>query len=86
MGDKNLYQNEYNAKLDEIVLLSSEDSHYSMPKGANVLNIDYYTVAVDEETREIKEKALETAILKAKANGKKYIIAVSNSLPSFASS
>jgi len=33
---RNLFMNEYQAKADEIVILSSEDTHYSIPKVSNM--------------------------------------------------
>lgn len=68
----------FNAKLDEIVILASEDTHYSIPKAANLLQIDWYKIPVGFKNREIDKMALENHILEAKNKGKKYFIAVSN--------
>lgn len=75
---RNLYKREFNAKQEEIVVIYSEDSHYSMPKGANILNLDTAIIAVDFLTREIKEDDLEEIIIKLKEEGKKYFIVVAN--------
>ena len=75
---RNYFMNEFDAKLGEIVLVASEDTHYSIPKGANLLQIDRISVPVDFETRAINEEQLEELLLIAKANGKKYFIIVSN--------
>lgn len=75
---RNYFMNRFNAKLDEIVLVASEDTHYSIPKGANLLQIDRINVPVDFKTRAIDKHQLEELLLIAKANGKKYFIVVSN--------
>ena len=64
--------------MDEIAILASEDTHYSIPKGANLLMLDWLKIPVDFENREIDKIALEKIIIKAKKNGKKYFIVVSN--------
>jgi len=75
---RNYFMNKLDAKLHEIVIIASEDTHYSIPKGANVLMLDLLKIPVDFENRQIDVFALETIILKAKNNGKKYFIVVSN--------
>ena len=75
---RNYFQIEKKALNSEIAILCSEDSHYSMAKGANLLNISIYNVAVDFNSREISEQSVKEAIDKAKANGIKYFIVVSN--------
>lgn len=75
---RNYFMNKFNAKLDEIVLVASEDTHYSIPKGANLLQIDRINVPVDFKTRAIDKHQLEELLLIAKANGKKFFIVVSN--------
>jgi tyrosine decarboxylase / aspartate 1-decarboxylase len=75
---RNFFMYHKNAKIDEITIISSEDTHYSIAKGANVLMIDWIKVPVSFENREMDKKVLETEIVKAKQNGKKYFIAVAN--------
>ena len=75
---RNFFMNEYQAKLDQIAILASEDTHYSIPKASNLLQIDWLSIPVGFETRAIDKKALENIVVKAKENGKKYFIAVSN--------
>ena len=48
---RNHFMKEYDAKLDEIAIIASEDTHYSIPKAANLLMLDWYSVPVDLETR-----------------------------------
>ncbi|WP_136667289.1 pyridoxal-dependent decarboxylase [Flavobacterium sp. H122] len=75
---RNLFINEYNARPDEIAIFASEDTHYSIPKGANLLLLNRYPVKVDTVSRKINLQHLEEIVAKAKANGKKYCIAVAN--------
>lgn len=75
---RNLFMNDYEAALGEIAIIASEDTHYSIPKGANLLMLDRIQVPVDFETRKLVKSALENLIVSAKQNGKKYFIVVSN--------
>ena len=75
---RNYYNKTFQAKNSEIAILASRDTHYSIPKGSNVLNIDLLQIPVDFNTRVIDEIALEKIILDAVANGKKYFIVISN--------
>ncbi|MER3328582.1 MAG: pyridoxal-dependent decarboxylase [Candidatus Kapaibacterium sp.] len=75
---RNYYIQEKNAKHSEIALLCSDDTHYSIPKASNLLNIDKYSVQVIEGTREITPKAVTSAIEQAKKDGKKYFIVIAN--------
>lgn len=62
------------ARIDEIGVIYSEDSHYSFAKGTNLLNILPIVIKVDENTREILLPDLERKIKDAQANGIKYFI------------
>lgn len=77
-----MYRNYFSYKLGanpyEIAILASEDTHYSIPKAANILMLDWLKVPVDFHTREIDTFQLENIILKAKKKGKKYFIVISN--------
>ena len=75
---RNLFKNNFKAKQEEIVIMYSEDSHYSMPKGANLLNLDTATIPVDFNSRKIIKDELEKIVIQLKENGKKYFIVVSN--------
>jgi glutamate/tyrosine decarboxylase-like PLP-dependent enzyme len=75
---RNLFMSDHRASLGEIAIIASEDTHYSIPKASNLLVIDWIKIPVDGETRQIKPTELELAIQRAKANGKKYFIAVAN--------
>lgn len=75
---RNYFMVEHKAKIDEIALVYSEDSHYSMPKGANLLNLKSIVLNVEENTREIIPTDLESKIKQAKQNGIKYFIVIVN--------
>ncbi|WP_417353146.1 pyridoxal-dependent decarboxylase [Flavobacterium alkalisoli] len=75
---RNYFINNYNALPEEIVILASEDTHYSIPKGSNLLMVDYVKVPVNFEDRSIHKEGLKTIVEKAVTNGKKYFIIVAN--------
>jgi tyrosine decarboxylase/aspartate 1-decarboxylase len=66
------------AKPEEVVIFASEDTHYSIAKGSNLLMIDWVSIAVDPDQRFVLPEALNEAIVSAKAAGKKYAIVVAN--------
>lgn len=75
---RNYFIEEYGAKQEEIVLLSSTDTHYSVTKAANLLNIRAYSIGADDDTRIIRQDALDEVINEAKGNGAHYFIVFSN--------
>ena len=75
---RNYFMYELNAQPNEIVIITSEDTHYSIPKASNLLMIDWLKIPVDFETRLLDTGALEAIVIKAKQEGKKYFIVVSN--------
>lgn len=75
---RNYFKQEHGAAHDEIALIGSEDTHYSIAKAANLLNIKWYSVAVDEDTRVIDETHLDKTVQDAKAEGIKCFIVISN--------
>ena len=75
---RNYFMNNHSASLNEIVIIASEDTHYSIPKAANLLMLDRIAVPVEFNTRKIKIYELENQIQEAKDKGKKYFIVISN--------
>lgn len=75
---RNYFSYQLGANPYEIAILASEDTHYSIPKAANILMLDLLKVPVDFQTREIDTFQLENIIIKAKKRGKKYFIVISN--------
>ncbi len=75
---RNYFQQEFDAKIEEIALVYSEDSHYSMPKASNLLNVQSIVVDVDNDTRLIQLNDLDRKISTAKEKGVKYFIIIQN--------
>ena len=75
---RNYFIQEKAFALNEIVILCSEDNHYSMDKAANILGIKIQKVNVDEHQRTISEKAVEKAVKLQLDNGAKGFIIVAN--------
>ena len=75
---RNYFMEEFGADKDEIMILCTEDSHYSMNKASNILGVNILKVKVDEKTRVVKQSDLIEGLREAKQNGKKYAILVAN--------
>ena len=75
---RNEFMREHGAELNEIAILCSADSHYSMPKAANLLQVSHYAVAVEDDTRAIKANSVAETLDRATAEGKRYFIVVAN--------
>jgi tyrosine decarboxylase/aspartate 1-decarboxylase len=75
---RNYFEHEEDAQPADIAILCSADSHYSMDKAANLLNISIYKAEVDPQTRTVSAKTVEDAITRAKGEGKKCFVAVCN--------
>lgn len=75
---RNFFIQTKGAKHNEIAILCSTDSHYSMDKAANVLNIPIYKTTVKDDDRTLQADDLNAQIRKAKANGIKYFVVVAN--------
>jgi tyrosine decarboxylase / aspartate 1-decarboxylase len=75
---RNYFIHNFDAKLSEIVILASEDTHYSIPKASNLLQIEWIKIPVHFNERNINKTALEQIIIDSKSKSKKYFIAVSN--------
>lgn len=72
------FKKEMNANQQEIAVMCSSDTHYSLPKACNVLSLDLYKVPVEDSTREMSASSIAFALQKAKYDGKKYVIFISN--------
>lgn len=75
---RNLFMKLNGAKREEICILCSEDSHYSMDKGGNLLVLDTYKIPVEMDSRQMQTEGIKNTISKAKTEGKKYFIVVCN--------
>ncbi len=75
---RNLFKKEFDATLNEMVILSSEDTHYSVHKGSNLLSVENVSIPVDFNSREIIPSALDAIVGKLTSEGKKYFMVISN--------
>ena len=75
---RNKFKNDFNATLDEMVILSSEDTHYSVHKGSNLLSVDTVSIPVDFNSREIITEELDKIVENLISEGKKYFMVISN--------
>ena len=75
---RNYFKKEYNADLEQIGVLFSEDTHYSITKGCDLLQLNPIMLEVDQSTREIKLDLLQRQLQDAKNAGIKYFIVVLN--------
>lgn len=72
---RNYFIQKRGADPSEIAILCSEDGHYSMDKGSNILGIDLIKLPVDQKNREIQYEALEALL---QGGEKRYLIVVLN--------
>lgn len=75
---RNYFKREFDADNSEIAVVYSEDSHYSMPKGANLLNISSLIISVGDDDRMIIQEDLIEKVNEARSSGIKYFIIVMN--------
>lgn len=75
---RNYFMRMKKAHLDEIALIFSEDSHYSMIKAANMFCLNMERIPVDSQSREIQEEVLAETLDRIREKGVKYIIVVAN--------
>ena len=75
---RNFYIEQFGASVDDIAILHSNDTHYSVYKAANLLNINEYSIPVENESRAVFPKDLRLTIEKAVDDGIKYFIVFLN--------
>lgn len=75
---RNYFKKAYQARQDQIALIGSEDTHYSIAKAANLLHLQWFRVPVHPDTRAIDEVALDRIIDQAMTEGIRYFIVISN--------
>lgn len=75
---RNYFKKHFNASLNEMVIISSEDTHYSVHKGSNILSVDTVSIPVDFNSREIKIDELNAIVAQLISEGKKYFMVISN--------
>ena len=75
---RNYFMQEKGARTEEIALICSEDNHYSAAKAANLLNLPFVRISVDDEMRKIRQDDLNVRLTALQNKGVKYIIVVAN--------
>jgi glutamate/tyrosine decarboxylase-like PLP-dependent enzyme len=75
---RNYFLKEFDAKWNEISVIYTEDSHYSIPKGVNILNLNSLILKVDNKSRSIRFDLFQKDIQSAQKNGVKYFIVILN--------
>lgn len=71
---RNYFLQKFKATLNEIAVVYSFDTHYSIPKGIDLLSIKGIEIPVDENNREIIFSDFVSKIENAKKSGTKYFI------------
>lgn len=75
---RNYFMQEHDAQPQQIALIGSADTHYSIAKAANLLSLDWYNVPVNDDTRMIAPEELDRVVAAAMVAGVKYFIIISN--------
>jgi glutamate/tyrosine decarboxylase-like PLP-dependent enzyme len=77
-ADPDALQHCFLRHIEEIDVICSEDTHYSVHKAANILNLHQTDIPVDERTRQLNLDVLSAHIDQEQASGKKFFIVVLN--------
>ena len=75
---RNFFLQEHGVTHQQIALLASEDTHYSVAKAANLLHLKWYPVPVAHSSRVIDQEALDKVIDQAIHDGIKSFIVIAN--------
>jgi glutamate/tyrosine decarboxylase-like PLP-dependent enzyme len=75
---RNYFIRNFEAKQHEIALVGSEDTHYSIAKAANILNLKWYSVPVSENERLLDPQEVRSTLKTANDDGVKYLIIIAN--------
>lgn len=75
---RNYFLRQFGARSEEIALLGSIDTHYSIAKAANLLYLKWFSVPVSENERNLDQEKLEKILQGAKQEGIKYFIVIAN--------
>jgi tyrosine decarboxylase / aspartate 1-decarboxylase len=75
---RNYFMRVKNATKDSIAIVYSEDSHYSMPKAANLLGLRSIVLHVNDATRQISLQELQKQFTVARNEGIEHFIIVLN--------
>ncbi|MFO0661547.1 MAG: pyridoxal-dependent decarboxylase [Polyangiaceae bacterium] len=75
---RNELRQAHGATPNQIAILCSEDTHYSVYKAADLLGLDVRVIPVDRTTRAMRADALADIVEGAVAEGKKYFSCILN--------
>ncbi len=75
---RNLFMKEHKATHDQIAILCSEDTHYSVAKAADLLHLSLYQAKVSPRTRVLDPEILDELVKKALSKGIRYFIIIAN--------
>jgi glutamate/tyrosine decarboxylase-like PLP-dependent enzyme len=75
---RNYFQAEKKASPNEIAIICSQDSHYSMDKASNILGIPIYKINTSDTDKMLQLDHLNFQLDQACANGVRYFIVVAN--------
>jgi glutamate/tyrosine decarboxylase-like PLP-dependent enzyme len=75
---RNYFRKEYGANTNQIGVIYSNDTHYSIPKGCDLLQVKSILVPVNTTTRQIDHSKMEELVMEARKKGVKYFIIVLN--------
>lgn len=75
---RNYFQRKMKAGLENIVIICSQDTHYSIDKAANLLSLDITKIPVQENDRSINRTIFEEEIQIQKKRGKTCFILICN--------
>jgi tyrosine decarboxylase/aspartate 1-decarboxylase len=71
---RNYFMEEFKANINDIAVIYSVDTHYSISKGIDLLNLKGIEIEVDKNTRAIQLKDLEKKLESSLNNGINYFI------------
>jgi len=75
---RNMYIKKFGASLNEIAILSSNDTHYSVDKASNIFQIQLFKARVEEDTRALNSDSIEQVLDRIQNAGVKYLIVFGN--------
>ncbi|MBL7719812.1 MAG: hypothetical protein JNL72_13310 [Flavipsychrobacter sp.] len=75
---RNYFAREHAAQPGQVGLLCSRDTHYSMAKAANLLQLPLYEVQTHENNRSLDNADMDKQLIKARKEGIRYMIVVAN--------
>ncbi|MGZ3450626.1 MAG: pyridoxal phosphate-dependent decarboxylase family protein [Polyangiales bacterium] len=75
---RNALRQELGARNEEIAILCSEDTHYSVYKASDLLGLEAIVVPVDDATRRMQPSVLREVVAAAKARGRRHFVCILN--------